>query len=563
MKYKWLICILALISVVFAAADKYELTPQCGDTADSEGFIKIGATAGYYDGDYLYCYGTDVNATIGGYAYGLEKQYDCNFFRLVQLPAGAYDVNFTASYPDNTTKEASCRINISAASGLQIITYGLSNGSSFAKNSVLPLKTQISIGESDVDGTITVALKRNDGSTIKQTTLVPGRFTYDGEITLNVDANSYILHFSADYGAFHAEKDFRIIVSESENVSNQLVGQNAVIVSSPEEKTYASNYSVPIIVEFRDKNNFIITGASVSARVLKNGEEIQNINLAEVKWYYQAAQLFPDAGEYSAIITATKGNISASKTAKFFVGTPYSIAEAANFTVRIITPNSGVYSKDSVIEVRAKVMKGQEPIRDANVILSFMGKDLKMDYDSFGEYVTNIGPLNESEYSIEVTATFGNYVAKDQTTFLISGHKLSISGIYPADNQTIEFAKGTPLRINATILDELGDKVYGAQAIAKITEPDGTLLEMQLFQDQATGSYSAYLYLNKLDGKYLLKIDATHPQFVSAHSNTSFTLQFIKEKVTIFGYEIGYETLLMVIFGVAVVILLSALFRAL
>lgn len=272
--------------------------------------------------------------------------------------------------------------------------------------------------------------------------------------------------------------------------------------------------------------------------------------------------MFPDAGEYSAVITAKKGNASVTKTAKFLVGTPYSIAEAANFTVKIMTPRSGVYSKNAAIEVRAKVTKGQEPVRDADVVLAFMDRNLKMDYDSFGEYVTNIGPLNESEYSLEVTATYGNYIAKDETNFLVSGHYLNIAEVFPSDNQTLEFARGTPLRINATVVDELGDKAYGAQVIAQITEPDGTLLEMQLFQDSATGIYSALLYLDKLDGKYALRIDATHPQFVSARSDSFFTLKFIKDKIMIFGYEVGYETLLLVIFGVAVVILLSALFRA-
>lgn len=190
MEYKWLICLLALVSAASAITNSYELTPECGNSADADGFIRIGATAGYYVDDYLYCYNTQVNATVGGYVYELGKQYDCRFSKLIQLPAGTYDVNFAASYPDNATKEAGCRINVAAASGLQIIVYGLSNGSSFAKGTVLPLKTQMSIGTADVEGTITAALKRNDGSTIKQTALARGRFTYDGELLLDVDTTS-------------------------------------------------------------------------------------------------------------------------------------------------------------------------------------------------------------------------------------------------------------------------------------------------------------------------------------------------------------------------------------
>jgi hypothetical protein len=231
-----------------------------------------------------------------------------------------------------------------------------------------------------------------------------------------------------------------------------------------------------------------------------------------------------------------------------------------NFTVSILVPRSSIYAKNSVIEARAKVMLGSQPVKNADVFFIFNNNTVQMSYDSFGEYVVNIGPLSEGEYSVKVTATKENLIAEDKSVFLISGHYLNITEISPINGQELKMKKGEALKIKAKVVDETGDIIYGAFVVAKIVEPDEKALEMQLFQEDKY--YAAVLYLDRLDGTYKLELSASHPQFVPAEKKSHFILEFKKEKWMLFGYEFTFETILTVILGIAILILLLGLLRA-
>jgi hypothetical protein len=194
--------------------------------------------------------------------------------------------------------------------------------------------------------------------------------------------------------------------------------------------------------------------------------------------------------------------------------------------------------------------------------LIFEGEQIEMAYDKFGEYYARIGPLDEGVYDLKAVATKDNLVAQDKVTFMISRHILNVDTISPYYNQEFELNKGEALKVKAIVLDENRDVVSGALVVAKVLEPDGKALEMQLFQDKKTGDYSGTLYLGELSGTYQLTIEASKAGYVPASKNSQFDVKFKKEQIQIFSYYLTTENLLTIVLGVAIVILLAALLRA-
>jgi hypothetical protein len=196
------------------------------------------------------------------------------------------------------------------------------------------------------------------------------------------------------------------------------------------------------------------------------------------------------------------------------------------------------------------------------VILIFEGDQIKMSYDRFGEYAAKIGPLDEGAYDLKAVATKDNLVAQDKVTFMISKHVLNIDTISPYYNQEFELKKGDSLKVKAIVLDENRDIVSGALVVAKVLEPDGKALEMQLFQDTKTGDYAGTLYLNEMSGTYQLTIEASKPGYVPVSKNSQFDVTFKKEQIQIFSYYLTTENLLTIVLAIAIIILIAALLRA-
>ena len=277
-------------------------------------------------------------------------------------------------------------------------------------------------------------------------------------------------------------------------------------MAGAEDIVYPENTELYLQAELQDSNNKIVSGATVKADVYKGTTKLDTISLTASSWYYHGKFFFEDSGEYKIIYTAIKDSASVSGQVVFFVGNKSELSKEANFTVNIVSPSSSVYIKDSVINVRAKVTEDGEAVKDALVVVFFEGLEIEMDYDQFGNYITSIGPLTEGEYKLKVVASKDEMISQDSTLFMISRHILNIDTISPYYNQEFELKKGESLNIMAIVLDEDRDIVPGALVVAKILEPNGRALQMQLFQDGVTGHYSANFYLDRLDGRYSLMI---------------------------------------------------------
>jgi hypothetical protein len=306
----------------------------------------------------------------------------------------------------------------------------------------------------------------------------------------------------------------------------------------------------------------VVTGASVRADIYKDEERIDAVQLQPTMWYYQNSYFFEDTGRYKIVYTATKGTSTTNSNVSFVLGNETEISKTVNFSVSIINPTSSVYIRDSVINARVKLTEDTEPVPNASVILIFEGDQIKMTYDRFGEYYARIGPLDEGVYDLKAVATKDNLVAQDKVTFMISRHVLNVDTISPYYNQEFELKKGDSLKVKAIVLDEGRDIVSGSLVVAKILEPDGKTLEMQLFQDSKTGDYASTLYLNELSGTYQLTIEASKAGYVPDAKNSQFDVTFKKEQIQIFSYYLTTENLLTIVLAIAIIILIAALLRA-
>jgi hypothetical protein len=307
--------------------------------------------------------------------------------------------------------------------------------------------------------------------------------------------------------------------------------------------------------------------ANMLARIIDKGGNITKevkLGLDAVGTQIGDLVLNLSTGDYTLRLNALYNNLNATTDVAITVASQIgNVSQGVNFTARIITPVSSVYLRDSTINAVVKVLKWGEPVNDASVVLKFQNQDIAMTYDRFGEYTAVIGPLaSEGDYDLKAVATKDQFVAQDEVTFAVSKHTLDIDSISPFYNQELSLKKGDSLEIKAILLDEERDVVSGALVIAKILESDGKALQMQLFQDSTTGAYKGVLYLNELNGVYQLKIDASKANFVPITKDSQFNVQFEKEKVQIFSQVVTVENLLYIVLGVAVLILLAALLRA-
>ena len=535
------------------------LNADCSVQADKYGFVELKAFAGYYIDSSFYCYNANVTANVSGTTYTMDQLYTCDYTKMLQLAAGSYDITYTANYPGFESKQVQCQLNVSEQSTMSLIVYGLKAGDVFSPNSNAHIETVAVLDDYNVEANIMASLVQGSGvlKEISLTSDVLGAKV--GNILLNVTEGNYTIRVRATYLNFSAQRDFNIIVtSQAQNMS--ISGLNLVILE-PENIVYPNNSVLSLQVELQDQNKQVVSGAAVKADIYRGGEKIDTVQLAATSWYYQGSYLFDKAGEYRIVYTATKGS-STTSAVSFFVGSESEISRTANFSVRIISPSSSVYIRDSVINARVKVTKEGEPVSNASVVLLFQDQQITMDYDRFGEYTARIGPLSEGVYELKVVATEGTLVSQGKVTFMISKSVLVIDSVSPYYNQELELNKGDALKIKAIVLDEDRDIVSGALVIAKITAPDGKVLQMQLFQDSITGDYSSNLYLNDVTGSYKVGIDGSKSGYVPDHQDSQFYIEFKKEQVQVFSYYLTVENLLTLVLVIAILILLVALLRA-
>jgi hypothetical protein len=554
---KYLIVLLFLTTVYGQTI----LNANCGVQADKYGFVELQAYAGYFIGSDFYCYNTNVSVTITGNTYDMEQLYTCDYFKLLQLPSGSYDVLYTAKYPDHDSQQAQCHLDVTSQGTMDLVVYGLKNGDTFRPGSTLAIQTVAVVSNYNVNADI--AAKLLQGTTVlRNITLASDTFGAEsGSTVLNLSEGGYIVRINAAYQNFSVQRDYAITISSSQVQNASIAGINLVVLE-PENIVYPEKTKLSLQVELQDQNNAVVTGASVRADIYKDGDRLDTVQLQPTMWYYQGSYFFEDTGRYRIVYTATKGTSSANSNVSFVLGNETEISKTVNFTVTIVNPVSSVYIRDSIINARVKLTEDTEPVANASVILIFEGDQIKMSYDRFGEYAAKIGPLDEGAYDLKAVATKDNLVAQDKVTFMISKHVLNIDTISPYYNQEFELKKGDSLKVKAIVLDENRDIVSGALVVAKVLEPDGKALEMQLFQDTKTGDYAGTLYLNEMSGTYQLTIEASKPGYVPVSKNSQFDVTFKKEQIQIFSYYLTTENLLTIVLAIAIIILIAALLRA-
>jgi len=557
---KYIIFLLFLTTVSAIGGSSTYLNPDCSVTADKYGFVQLYADAFFLDPMMnAYCYDSNVTASINNVSYSLDRQIDCSFIKMLQLPAGTYSIAYNATYPVYDSLQQSCSLTVSSALTMNLAVYGVSNGDVYKPNSSIHIQAAASLGEYNVETNVLASLLQGN-TTVKEMKLGNDMLgTAIGDMYLNVSEGGYTVRVSAIYNNFSVVKSFAISV----NSTPSIVPTPALnlVVLDPESIVYPNNTRLNLQVEVQDEGSMIVSGASVLATVYKDGQLLETVALVPSSWYYQKSYLFDEVGQYTVKFSASKSYSYANASVSFFIGNESGLSEMANFTVKIMSPTSSVYLRDSSLLARAKVTEGTEPLTDASVDFLFKGATLHATYDKFGEYVYALEPLSEGAYDITAVASKNNLIAQSKVTFMISRHILNIDSITPYENQEFTLKKGDSLKIKAIVLNEDRDVVSGALVTAKILEPDGKPLQMQLFQDTATGEYSASLYLNELNGNYKVTIEASKVGFVPASGDSQFSITFQKETVQIFSQIVTVENLLYIILGVAIIILLAALLR--
>ncbi len=538
------------------------LNANCAVQADKYGFVELQAYAGYFDASMnFYCYNTNVTVSIAGTGYAMDQLYTCDYTKLLQLPIGSYDIVYNAVYPDLESQTVQCQLNVTSSKSLNLVVYGLKSGDSFKPNTAAHIETVAVLGERNVDAAISAKLMQGT-AIIKNITLTKDVLgTIVGDVLLNVSEGQYSVRIMASYQNLSVQKDIAISVNSTQGAVSNVSGLN-VMVLEPENIVYPEDSDLNLQVELQDENRGVVSGANVKADVYKGSNKIDAVQLQAMMWFYQGTYLFEDTGEYRVVFTATKGYSSAVSSVNFVIGNVSEISKEVNFTVKIISPLSSVYMRDSVMNAKVKLTKDGEPVANASVLLMLDGQQITMRYDRFGEYLASIGPLDEGDYEMKIVATKDDMVAQDKVTFMVSRHILNIDTISPYYNQEFSLKEADALRVKAIVLDEDRDVISGALVIAKIMEPDGKAVQMQLFQDKATGDYSANFYLSKLDGTYQLTVEASKAGYVSMYKDSQFSVTFEKEQVQIFSQWITVENLLYIVLGVAILILLAAILRA-
>jgi hypothetical protein len=376
---------------------------------------------------------------------------------------------------------------------------------------------------------------------------------------MDVDEGNYTLRLTLTKGELVSWKEIPLtITSEPIDVTPGLAAQIKVLY--PESgRNYDLNTTVQFEIEFVDANSLIIDDAQMEMFIFGEGELVDRIAMDEQAYTYRQGYFFDIPGRYEVKFSGEKGSIEAEQSVFITIGNETQIAEEADFTVDILVPQADVYAVGSSLLMRARVRYDQMPVTDAVVELDFMGQTILMDYDAYGEYTyvtPNIGV--QGTYTVEVLTSYQGMLAKDIVEFMISDHFLNISLIEPSSPEAIVMEAGEPLDLHVDVFDETGDIVAGAEVIAEILEPRGRMVETQIFQDPVSGKYKTVVYPNE-PGTYELTVTASKSGYVTDIKEFTYEISFPKKQWL--PSSINYETLLLIILGLAILILVAGFLK--
>ncbi|MBI1973797.1 hypothetical protein HYS54_03205, partial [Candidatus Micrarchaeota archaeon] len=345
------------------------IKPACGAQVDQYGWIELKAAAGYYSAvnkqdKTLYCSGTKVTATVGGFTYELKRGIGlgCDFTRVVRLPLGNQLATFTA---DNTAqnlqpKSSSCTFSIARGDQPYLITYSPENLQRFAPDATIPVSAVLVLsGETLRDATLTAALEDSNGVAVSQTGMsVNALDIYSGSLKAPSAPGSYKVRIKAKYQSFSVEDSQNVTVSQPAQPGQNVESGLRITIQSPSESSYEGISDTPAMrVVVTDESGSLVQGATVTASVVEPGTEpapergggnatpTVPVEFRETPFYYEGEYEYPETGDYQVAIVARKGALSASSTLSFTIlpppGTPGGTSDG--LVIRLLSPDQIAY----------------------------------------------------------------------------------------------------------------------------------------------------------------------------------------------------------------------------
>lgn len=546
-----------LVSVLPGTSETV-LEPNCWADSDRFGFVKLEAYA-VYNQNGLYCYQTNVTATVDGIRYPLKGSMSCTYSAFVQLPQGTHTAKFNSITPVGS-KSRTCLMSITQGSEPSLTVYSPKENTIYRTGDAIILEAIGILNNQNVVGRMYTELTAvGETNVLANVTLQENQYgIFTGSLKPNIAEGEYNLRFVLISGQFTVEKNVMIEFNNNASVKPP-TGARLNILFPYTNQQFETNTSVPFEVEFLDSNSRVVSGAIVKAEVILNGNKTDEVRLDEKTYTYKTLYTFSGPGNYVLRFTANKSQFSDAAETTVSVGEPSEIGKALNFTVSIITPVSDTYPKNSQVIVRARVREGATAITNATVTLILSGNQYQMTHDRFGEYVYTTGPLDEGSFEARVIASYKNELAEDSVSFLVSEHMLDIRTVSPKDAEVFDnLEKGNSIPLTVDVLDETSNVVQGALVVAQITEPAGRLVEVQLFQDSESGLYKSVYFPNE-NGDHAIKISASKAGYVGKQVDMKFTIQFKNQGIL--GLKLDTMTLLTIVIVLAIIILVIGILR--
>ncbi|GEM_PF-6091576 len=533
------------------------LQPSCSGQADKYGFVRFNAMVTYYQNGANYCANTNVVVSIGGLQITLLPSQSCVYSRYVQLPNGVYTPTFLANYPSGQ-KQVTCSMAVTSGGEASLLVYAPKNGNIYRTGDNVQLQASVVQNNQNIlNGSMQAQLSNGSGN-LQTVTMTSDQYgTFSGGLTLSVPDGQYIITFAASKGGTtYAQNNIMIVVNNSADVQTTN-GAKINIIYPLNNQKFNANGSTIIEAQFIDSNQRSISNAVITADIIKNGQVVDTVNLDEKAYSYKKIYQFTSAGQYSIRVTGTKSPYTAQGSVSLIVGEASEIASSANFTVQILAPQSDTYAKGSTILFRARVRQDTTPIAGANVTLDVNGADYLMNYDRFGDYTYSVGPLPVNNYEAKVVAAYGNFLAEDSVLFSVSEHGLKINLQAPKESDEFVMKSGDAVNVSVDVVDEFGSTASGVLVAGSVIDSAGRISQLQLFQDVKDGFYKTTFFPVER-GQYKMTLTASKLGFVGAISESKFTVQL---QTGIFGLNTNLETLLTIVIGLAIIILLIAIFR--
>jgi hypothetical protein len=308
--------------------------------------------------------------------------------------------------------------------------------------------------------------------------------------------------------------------------------------------------------------------ADVEARVL-TPSATKEIKLAykddAVNPTYSTPLLLDEKGWYEIIIKASlQGYSNATllfpplKSGEEPLQLPADMGCANSMCLKLHAPASGeTFPANETVKVRVQLLEDVEehpPISGAKITARTGAEKAELSYEKNGYYTGELGPLQNGEYGLTVTADWQGKSVANTTSFTVSPDKLLIELVYPAqgENVTEEF-----ITIQARVVDQGGEVVAGANARAIVTTPTNALHEAILERNAETGNYEAS-YTFSEGGAHKVKVVASKQGFVSASKEFSFDHWVAEQK----PFSVSEQDILLIALLVGIIIVLLAVWKA-